>query len=85
MKILNREFYPLKSGHTFAVLTLRGERGEEINIAKEGVSEEVIFFSEAPKTDNNCTYYPKENIIELGGIERESERTLFLIAGPNKV
>ena len=82
MKILNREFHALKSGHTFAVITLQGKRGEEVNIAKEGMRGEVIFFSEAPKTDYNCAYYAEENLITLGGAEMETERELFLIAGP---
>ena len=51
MKVLNREFHALKSGHTFAVITLRGKRGEEVNIVAEGMRGEVIFFSEAPKTN----------------------------------
>lgn len=69
MKALNREFYPLKSGHTFAVLTLKGKRGEEVNIAEEGVPGEVIFFSEAPKTDYQCSYCAEENLIRWAALK----------------
>ena len=84
MKVLDREFHALKSGHTFAIITLRGKRGEEINIAKEGVPGEVIFFSEAPKTDYQCSYYAEENLITLGGAQMETERELFLVTGPKQ-
>lgn len=83
LKVLNRKFHALSSGHTFAILTLRGKKGEEVNIAEEGVSGEAIFFHEAPKTDYDCAYCKEENTITLGGAEMETERTLFLIIDPN--
>ena len=85
MKILNKEFHPLKSGHTFAMLSVQGKRGEEINIAAEGVSGKVIFYSEVPKTDLNCAYCSEENTIELGGAEVETKRTLYLVVESNYV
>lgn len=83
MKVLNREFHPLKNGSTFAILTVQGKRDEEVNIAAEGVSGKVIFYSEAPKTDINCAYCAEESIITLGGAEMETERTLYLVIEPN--
>lgn len=83
LKILNKEFHPLKSGHTFVMLSVQGKRGEEINIATEGVSGKVIFYSEAPKTDLDCVYCADENTIELGGAEVETKRTLYLVVEPN--
>lgn len=82
MKILEKNFYPLKNGHLFAILEVRGKKGEKVDIVAEGVSNELIFFHEAPKTMHNCVYFADENIIELGGAEMETERTLYLIAEP---
>jgi len=82
LKVLNREFHQLKNSGLFVMLTVRGQRKEQIDLATEGITRKLVFFSEAPKTMHNCTYFEGENLIELGGAEMETERRLYLIAEP---
>lgn len=85
LKVLNREFYALKSGHTLAVLTLKGKRGEEVSLMGEGATGEALFFHEVPRTDYECSYCKEENTITLGGTEMETQRRLFLITTPKRI
>ena len=82
MQITGKTVYPLKNSNTFVVLEVKGRRGEQINLAEQGLNGLVIFFHEAPKSNINCSYLTGENAVELGGIERETERTIYLIFGP---
>ena len=84
MEVLNREFHSLKNGGLFAIITVRGQRKEQMDLAAEGITRKLVFFSEAPKTMHNCAYFKNENLIELGGAEMETERTLYLVVEPNK-
>jgi hypothetical protein len=79
MRIDNRDIFPLKNGCLFVVLTVFGCKGERLSLAEQGISRKLVFFHEAPKTNIQCSYFPAENELELGGAEMETERTLYLI------
>jgi len=79
MRIENKELFPLKNGCLFVILTIFGKRGERISLAKQGISRKLVFFHEAPKTNVQCSYFPEQNELELGGAELETERTLYLV------
>ena len=79
MRLIRKDFFPLKTGHLFAVLTVSGQKGERINMLEHGISKPLIFFHEFPKTSFDCAYFQQENSLELGGAELETERTLYLI------
>lgn len=79
MEILDKTFHQLKLGKTFAVIEVKGKKGEQFSLAEQGIKGEVIFFHELPKTMHNCVYFPGEKVIELGGAEMETERTIYII------
>ena|SRR3989344_3704844 len=79
LKVIDKMSYQLKKGNMFVVLEVKGKKGEKINLVEQGVKGQVIFFHEAPKTMHNCVYFPDENVIELGGAEMETERTIYLV------
>jgi len=80
MRLLRNEIFPLKKGHLFAVVTVSGQRGEKLNLFEVGVSRPLFFFHEFPKSNVDCSYFQKENCVELGGVEMVTEQTLYLIA-----
>ena len=79
VKVIDKMSYQLKKGNVFVVLEVKGKKGEKMNLVEQGIKGEVIFFHEAPKTMHNCVYFADENIIELGGAEMETERTIYLV------
>lgn len=79
LEVIEKSLHVLKKGNIFVVLEVKGKKGERINLAEQRIRGEVIFFHEAPKTMHNCVYFPDENIIELGGAEMETERTIYLV------
>lgn len=81
MKIVRKELYPLKNGGLFAMLEVVGRRGEQINLASEGIQGRVDFFHELPKGQFDCSYLPDEHAIELGGAVNETERSVCLVLG----
>ena len=81
MKIIHKEMHRLNSGRLFAVLSIEGKRGESIDLAAEGFSEDPTFFMETPKSMVNCSYVPNKRSIILGGATGESTRHIYLIFG----
>jgi hypothetical protein len=79
MKIENKELFPLKNGCLFVILAVVGKRGERLSLAEQGISRKLVFFHEAPKTDVQCSYFPEQNELELGGAEMEIQRTIYLV------
>lgn len=79
LELIEKSLHPLKKGNVFVVLEVKGRKGEKINLVEQGIKGEVIFFHEAPKTMHNCVYFADENVIELGGAEMETERTVYLV------
>ncbi|MFH1391019.1 MAG: hypothetical protein ABIH20_01775 [Candidatus Diapherotrites archaeon] len=84
MKLLSKKLFPLKNGNLFAMLEVQGRQGDRIKLSEQGISGQVIFYSEAPKRKFNCVNCPNEGEIELGGSEKEGERTLYLIVGKSE-
>jgi len=79
MEVIEKEFNKLKDNKVFALVALRGKRGDKLDLSSEGINGRVLFFHETPKTMCDCSYCREENKIELGGSERETERTLYLV------
>jgi Holliday junction resolvase len=79
LEVIEKSLHVLKKGNVFVVLEVKGKRGEKISLAEQKISGEVIFFHESPKTMHNCVYFPDKKVIELGGAEMETERTIYLV------
>ncbi len=79
MKVIEKEFHKLKDNKVFALVALKGKRGDKLDLSSEGITGHVLFFHETPKTMRGCSYCEEENKIELGGLEKETDRTLYLV------
>ncbi|MDD5148664.1 MAG: hypothetical protein PHH08_04340 [Candidatus ainarchaeum sp.] len=82
MKIIEKEIHSLSNGAIFARLQVLGKRGEKISLEELGIKNKIlVFYHEAPKNPIDCTHFPSENTIELGGSVNETKRSLYLIFG----
>jgi len=79
LKIKAKEMCRLKNGNILVMISLIGCRGQKFELMKQELRGKLMFFHEAPQTDIECSYHPKENSVELGGAEKETDRTLYLI------
>ena len=84
MKIIRKELYPLKNGGLFAMLEVMGKRGEQIDLAAEGIQGRIDFFHELPKGPIDCSYLPEAYAVQLGGALNETERSVCLVVNGGK-
>ena len=82
MKLINKSLHQLKHNRVLAVLEIMGKNGERISLTEQGVLGRAIFFHELPRSNCDCSYVADDNSITLGGSERESERSIYLIMEP---
>ena len=82
MEVVEKVLHQLKNGNTFAVIKVKGKRGEQFSLTDQGLLGQAIFFHEAPKSNVDCAYLSDKNVLELGGAEQERERNIYLIMEP---
>jgi len=84
LKVNEKMVYPLKSGRLFAVMEVRGKRGEILSLTEQGIKSKLLFFHEEPANGIECSYSQSQGYIELGGAATESNRTIYAITSNEK-